>query len=488
MKKIGNKLKIIILAISLIIVSLIVIIFNGNTYTVKLDNISEISNIDELNIIIEDENVIKCVDKSFENGTLKIKLESVSKGKCDLDIGNNEHFFSLFSVYVHNFGIITFNEYFGNSNGSIIIPISIIIFSIYLVYCLIVSYKKQKNENMYQYKNIAYLGIILFIIISIISQIITLPNYRGLISTINAILILFSFTTFLLPIAFVVSILVIISNISLIRKEGFGFKNILGIILGLVLCLSSILPEILYNMLYSATWIDIHNQNGIGLYIYNLVESAIYIVITYIECILIGTIISGVKAAKHIPEFNKDYIIILGCKIKKDGSLTKLLKGRVDRAIEFSKMQKEKTGKEILFVPSGGKGSDELISEAQAMKNYLIEQGIEEDKILIEDKSKNTFENIKFSNKLINDNLKNAKIAFSTTNYHVFRAGTIARNQNINIEGIGAKTKSYFWVNAFIREFIATLVSEKKKHIIIVCCIIAFALLIVVLQYISNIL
>ena len=196
----------------------------------------------------------------------------------------------------------------------------------------------------------------------------------------------------------------------------------------------------------------------------------------------------GIKATKHIPKFDKDCIIILGCQIKKDGTLTKLLKGRVDRAIEFSKMQKEKTGKDIIFVPSGGKGNDEVISETQAMKNYIMEQGIEEGNILIEDKSKNTFENIKFSNKLINDKVKNAKIAFSTTNYHVFRAGTIAKSQNINIEGIGAKTKSYFWVNAFIREFIATLFSEKKKHIVVICSIIVLAIFMIALQYISNIL
>ena len=267
MKKIDNKLKVFILAIILTIISAIFIIINGNTYTVEIDNIEEISSIEDLNIKIEDKNVVKCIDKSLENGTLKIKLESVSKGKTYVHIDNNEDQSTFFSIYVHNFGIITFNEYMGDSKGSIIIPISIIVFSIYILYLLINSYKDMKNENMYQYKNIAYLGIIIFIIISIISQLLVLSNYNGLISTINAILSMFSFTTILLPIAFVVSILVIISNILLIIKEGFGVRNILGIILGIVLCFSSILPEILYNMLYSATWIDIHNQNGIGVYI-----------------------------------------------------------------------------------------------------------------------------------------------------------------------------------------------------------------------------
>ena len=217
----------------------------------------------------------------------------------------------------------------------------------------------------------------MFVLFATISQIKALFNYSGLINTINEIINMYSFSMILLPVTFVISILVIISNISLIRKEGFNIRNFLGIILGTLLCFSTILPDIIYNALYSATWIDVHNQNGIGLYIYNVVEAIIHVAIAYIECILIGTIIMGIKAARHIPTFDKDAIVILGCQIKKDGSLTNLLKGRVDRAIEFSNMQKAKTGKDIIFVPSGGKGQDEVIvnsfiAAVNTIKNELL--------------------------------------------------------------------------------------------------------------------
>ena len=79
MKKIDNKLKVFILAIILTIISAIFIIINGNTYTVEIDNIEEISSIEDLNIKIEDKNVVKCIDKSLENGTLKIKLKKIRK-------------------------------------------------------------------------------------------------------------------------------------------------------------------------------------------------------------------------------------------------------------------------------------------------------------------------------------------------------------------------------------------------------------------------
>lgn len=487
MKRLNKKIKVLVLAIILFLLCAFFIIINGSTYTIKYDHLNGFNDIENLNIKIENENVIECIDKKIENGLLKIKVKSKSEGKTFIDVVNDEEDFSrMSSIYVHKFGVISFNEYMGDCTGSILIPISIIILLSYTLFLLITSYRQSVKENMYQYKNIAYLGMIVFIFFTIISQILALFDYKGLINTVNGVLGLFSFATALFPLTFVVSILVIFSNISLIRKEGFNLRNILGIVLGAFLCIFTILPDIMYRVLYSATWIDIHNQNGIGLYIYNLVETIVNIGITYIECILIGTIIMGIKSAKHIPAFDKDAILILGCQIKKDGTLSNLLRARVDRAIEFSKMQKDKTNKELFFVPSGGKGNDEVMAEAQAMKNYLMEQGIKEENVLIEDKSKNTFENIKFSNEIIKGKIENAKIAFSTTNYHVLRAGSIATEQCLYMEGIGAKTKSYFWINAFIREFIATLFNEKKKHIEVILSIIFIAILMILVTYLNN--
>ena len=272
------------------------------------------------------------------------------------------------------------------------------------------------------------------------------------------------------------------------RNEGRNWKNMLGCILGIMLCLSTVFPEILGNFLQQTTIVDVHNQNGIALYIELLVENTIFAVTAYLECILIGTIILSTKAARKIPAFDKDYILILGCQIKKDGTLTNLLKSRADRAIAFAKMQKNAVGKDITFIPSGGKGIDEVIAEADAIKNYLVSTGIPESSILVENQSENTYENLRNSMELIRNHTKNdnPKIAFSTTNYHVFRSGVFASRQNIKAEGIGAKTKRYFWINAFIREFIATLVSEWKTHMAIIMIWIVVIISMVGIVYFSN--
>jgi uncharacterized SAM-binding protein YcdF (DUF218 family) len=170
-------------------------------------------------------------------------------------------------------------------------------------------------------------------------------------------------------------------------------------------------------------------------------------------------------AANREPEYNQDFIIILGCQIGRDGKPLPLLRGRIDRALEFYHKQLAQTGRQACFIPSGGKGSDEVISEAECMKNYLVEQGIDESIIYPETQSATTLQNMKFSKKIADAHKENAAILFSTTNYHVFRSGMFSAKAGMKAGGIGAKTKWYFWPNAQMREFIGLLVSEWKINV-----------------------
>ena len=75
---------------------------------------------------------------------------------------------------------------------------------------------------------------------------------------------------------------------------------------------------------------------------------------------------------------------------------------------------------------------------------------------------------------------------FSTTNYHVFRSGVIASNQGISCEGIGSKTKWYFYTNALIREFIANIVQERKSHIVLLLIINIFLIILIIIGKYYN--
>ena len=208
--------------------------------------------------------------------------------------------------------------------------------------------------------------------------------------------------------------------------------------------------------------------------IQNTLENVYATVFVYFECMLAGAVICGITAAKKQPAMDKDFIIILGCWFRKDGTLPPLLRGRVDRALAFWRQQKEETGKEAILIPSGGQGKDESMPEAEAMRRYLVSQGIPESMIRAETQSKNTYENMTFSKAIIEEIKAEGKPLFATTNYHVFRSGVWANQAGLHAEGIGGKTKWWFWPNAFMRECVGLMKRRWKQEILLLIALMAF--------------
>ena len=81
--------------------------------------------------------------------------------------------------------------------------------------------------------------------------------------------------------------------------------------------------------------------------------------------------------------------------------------------------------------------------------------------------SKNTLENMSFSKKIIRESAPDAKVVFSTTSYHVFRSGLWANLAGFPAEGIGSKTKWWYWPNAFMRETAGLLRKRWKQEILL---------------------
>lgn len=121
--------------------------------------------------------------------------------------------------------------------------------------------------------------------------------------------------------------------------------------------------------------------------------------------------------------YKEDAVIILGAGIRgqEPGAL---LKGRLDSALEYKKKNPD-----VIFVLSGGQGSDEQISEADAMARYLLERGVYPKDIIIEDKSTSTRENFQFSKELLDKFYegKEYKTAYITNEFHIYRAGVYAK-------------------------------------------------------------
>ena len=148
-------------------------------------------------------------------------------------------------------------------------------------------------------------------------------------------------------------------------------------------------------------------------------------------------------------EAGLDYIIVLGAQVRESGP-SAALKYRLDEAVEYL----EDNPKTICIV-SGGQGANEPYSEAEGMAQYLKEQGIDASRILLEDKSLNTEQNMEYSRALIKDG---ASVGIITNDFHLFRAKQIARKYGLdNVCGIAAKSTPVYLPNNMLREFLAEI-------------------------------
>ncbi|KKO55474.1 hypothetical protein XI25_00705 [Paenibacillus sp. DMB20] len=163
--------------------------------------------------------------------------------------------------------------------------------------------------------------------------------------------------------------------------------------------------------------------------------------------------------------YQPDFIIVLGSGLIGGDQVPPLLGSRLDTGIE----QYMKYNQEPKIIVSGGQGPDELLSEAAAMKKYIVEKGIPDEDVLAEDKSRNTMQNMQFSKSIMDSIKPDHKSIFVTNNYHVFRASIYARLAGLKkCEGVGAKTARYYLPSAFIREYIGILTMYKWWHIAVV--------------------
>lgn len=244
---------------------------------------------------------------------------------------------------------------------------------------------------------------------------------------------------------FSVPVLLILNGIQMIKRESLSLSHILSLALGVVVGIGEIAAVIyVFNMAFSIEWSSI-----------NLVALFLFLTIFYFSALILSFVIYTIFIQIMLHRMNFNYIIIHGCGLIDGERISKLLSNRVDKAIEVYNRCKTKP----VIIPSGGKGADEKISEAEAMKRHLLEHGIPESDILLEDRSTTTEENLINSRDIIDRRLGKKKTALISSNYHIYRCLRLARQVGFRCTGIGAKVALYYWPSALIREFVAVFVT-----------------------------
>ena len=500
------------MSLTLIAAYAVYLIIVGSTYSVPIISLGRVDS-SSIDIKMSDDGIVKVVKinepKRFSDGanSVFIDLHSINSGKVTLTLHYQEDLstagdeYNVFKETPNSFinqqekeivlnvlpsGFI-YDETNDSFNGLWMLWLLVSAISVLLIVTLIIALKERVNNGDFSYLMITLCGLIIFLTLSVfLSSIFILifdRDYLGFINLKNFVEVLFDsgkiFIIITIAPLLIFAFLLSLSNIVLVRREGFSPHNLLGVLLGLVIIAGIVLLYILGKQKAS--------ENGIENYLLTVLSTAFSYIFCYFECMLIATVFCAVHSKRFKVKDPMDYIIILGCSIRPDGTPTPLLQSRIDRAVSFDNEQSEKHSRRAKFIPSGGQGSDEVISEAECMKRYLVKNGIEEERIIKEDKSVNTYQNLAFSKKIIEEDcgdIDSVNVAFSTTNYHIFRGYTIAKKLGFKVKGLSAKTKYYFFPNAFLREFIGLLWEKRYVHLVFVGAIaVFFAVAYLIIKY-----
>ncbi|MGL4741475.1 MAG: YdcF family protein [Sarcina sp.] len=179
------------------------------------------------------------------------------------------------------------------------------------------------------------------------------------------------------------------------------------------------------------------------------------VLISIVMGVVIAMNLTMLVFAMNKNENKVDCVMVLGAGLEGD-QVSKTLKSRLDGAVDYIK-EVEDYGFIIL---SGGQGHDELISEAEAMRRYLVNKGVPDEKIVLEDKSTSTFENFKYSKSIIEEKMKKSidevSVKTFTNGFHCMRSYFLGKRLGYgDLTMNGTKTPYYLAPYYYFREIFA---------------------------------
>jgi uncharacterized SAM-binding protein YcdF (DUF218 family) len=245
---------------------------------------------------------------------------------------------------------------------------------------------------------------------------------------------------------FVAASYLVINGITMARREGARPATLLPLLAGLGI--------------FTVIGLDFAADRA-GSVKLGLFSSVTVLLFGYVSFLFVSYVIYGFIYGRLATCRGADFVVVLGSGLKDGGRVPPLLASRLERGrAAYETLISRGTADPVLIV-SGGKGSDERVSEAEAMARYLIERGFPASRVVREDRSRTTEENILFSKAIMDRSRPGSRCIIVTSNYHAFRAAIIARRAGVSGQVTGAPTAGYYWPSAMLREFAAVFLGYK---------------------------
>jgi uncharacterized SAM-binding protein YcdF (DUF218 family) len=278
-----------------------------------------------------------------------------------------------------------------------------------------------------------------------LALLITILQANRVAAAITVALIFFCFPLALVSLAF----FLLWDGVTMLRREGRRPANLLALLAGL----SMLAFPALYALAAGTRtrWLEIA--------LLVVARPLAYVVFLFACFVLYSLVYERIPHRGGAP----DFVVVLGSGLIGGDRVPPLLASRLDRAHAVITAEAA-SGRCPALIVSGGQGPRETVPEGRAMADYLLARGIPAERITVEDKSRTTRENLKFSAEIMDRLRPGGRCLVVTSNFHVMRTALLTRRLALNARVVGSPTALYFWPGAIVREFAAIFLSHPRVN------------------------
>ncbi|MET9695954.1 YdcF family protein [Streptomyces sp. NPDC006529] len=300
------------------------------------------------------------------------------------------------------------------------------------------------REDRRRFRNAVYLGLTcISVSVALLAQIRHLPAGTA---EVVAVAVLALPALGVVALAF----FLIANGVTMARKEGRALGNLLSLLAGLAIVALLVLTGLALSV----------GSTGFTGPVVTVVLVALYVSFLFLCFLGYAFLYGRIRVRGDV-----DFVVMLGSGLVGGDQVPPLLASRLRKGLRIYEAQRARGGAAPVLLTSGGKGSDEQVAEARAMADWLIARGAVAEHVRLEDRSRTTEENLRFSERIMAEAVPGYRCVVVTNNFHAFRAAMMARKARVNGQVLGSPTAAYFWPSATIREFAAVFMEHKVVNL-----------------------